>query len=66
MLKSIHQDGAKDILNNVENAYGTEYDDVLEGDDEDNVLLGLGGSDYLFPGTGYDILNGGNGNDRHS
>ena len=61
----IHQDGAKDVLNNVENAYGTEYDDVLEGDDEDNVLLGLGGSDYLFPGTGYDILNGGNGNDTY-
>ena len=61
----IHDGNAQDTLNNIENAYGTEYDDVLQGDDKDNVLVGQGGSDYLAPGSGYDILNGGNGNDTY-
>ena len=60
-----HNGNAQDTLSNVENAYGTEYDDALQGDDKDNVLIGKGGSDYLAPGSGYDILNGGNGNDTY-
>ena len=61
----IHDRNAQDTLSNIENAYGTEYDDVLQGDDKDNMLVGQGGSDYLAPGSGYDILNGGNGNDTY-
>ena len=61
----IHEGNAEDTLNSIENAYGTEYDDMLQGDDEDNVLVGRGGDDYLAPGSGYDILNGGNGNDTY-
>jgi Ca2+-binding RTX toxin-like protein len=61
----IHDGNAQDTLSNIENAYGTEYDDMLQGDDKDNVLVGQGGNDYLAPGSGYDILNGGNGNDTY-
>ena len=56
-------DNIHDTLNAIENAYGTEYDDILTGDDSDNVLVGKGGNDTLAPGTGYDLLNGGNGSD---
>ena len=55
----------RDKLHSIENAYGTEYGDWLYGNDEDNVLVGLGGNDLLLPGTGYDILNGGKGNDTY-
>lgn len=61
----IHEGGAEDTLHSIENAYGTAYDDMLQGDDKDNVLVGQGGNDYLTPGSGYDILNGGNGNDTY-
>ena len=61
----IHEGNAEDTLNSIENAYGTEYDDVLQGDDEDNVLVGQEGDNYLVPGSGYDILDGGNGNDTY-
>ncbi len=59
----IHDGDTQDLLSSIENAYGTDYDDILIGNDEDNVLLGKGGNDTLSPGSGYDILNGGNGSD---
>ena len=62
----IHDGGFQDQIVNIENAYGTEYDDVLQGDDKDNVLIGQGGNDYLSPGSGYDMLSGGNGNDTYN
>ena len=63
----IHSHGtAEDKIVSIENAFGTEYDDVLEGDAADNVLVGQGGDDYLIPGTGYDILNGGHGHDTYN
>ena len=61
----IHAGRSEDMLHGIENAYGTEYDDILQGDDEDNVLVGQGGSDYLAPGSGYDVLDGGNGRDTY-
>ena len=42
-----------------------EFNDVLQGNDEDNVLVGQGGDDFLFPGSGYDILSGGSGSDTY-
>lgn len=55
-----------DQIVSIEQAFGTEYDDILEGDAENNVLVGQGGDDHLFPGaTGYDILNGGQGHDTY-
>ncbi len=53
------------MLTSIENAYGTEYNDMLQGDNQDNVLVGQGGDDYLAPGSGYDVLNGGNGKDTY-
>ena len=61
----MHERDAQDTLTHIENAYGTIYDDVLEGNDDDNILIGQGGDDTLIPGSGYDILNGGNGTDTY-
>ena len=50
-------------LENIENVTGTEFDDRLFGDAEDNILYGLGGNDRLTGGIGDDQLFGGDGND---
>ncbi len=64
---------AGDILINIENIYGSKYDDIIKGDDRHNGLLygdegadiieGNGGKDSLFGGEGSDILSGGRGAD---
>ncbi|MEM8743696.1 MAG: M10 family metallopeptidase C-terminal domain-containing protein, partial [Pseudomonadota bacterium] len=48
-------------LRDVENVIGTEFHDKLYGDDEDNVLTGLGGNDIMRGKDGDDILDGGAG-----
>jgi Ca2+-binding RTX toxin-like protein len=62
-----------DKLTNVENLEGTHYDDVITGDDKDNVLQGNNGNDIIDGGKGDDLiisgrghskLYGGEGNDR--
>ena len=59
--------GIPDRIYEVENAIGTVFDDILEGDDQDNVLTGNGGNDQLYTGkSGYDVLDGGNGSDIYS
>jgi Ca2+-binding RTX toxin-like protein len=40
-----------------------EYADILDGDADNDTLVGLGGDDQLTGGTGNDILQGGDGND---
>ncbi|HEY0847977.1 MAG TPA: calcium-binding protein, partial [Noviherbaspirillum sp.] len=42
---------------------GTDGNDVLLGDRNDNLLQGLGGDDNLYGGAGNDSLDGGSGND---
>jgi hypothetical protein len=42
---------------------GTPYDDVLHGNDLDNVIRGLGGDDVIIAGAGNSILIGGGGDD---
>jgi Ca2+-binding RTX toxin-like protein len=42
---------------------GTEGDDLLEGDELDNQLFGLGGNDILLGHGGNDLLDGGTGAD---
>ncbi|MEM7507101.1 MAG: calcium-binding protein [Pseudomonadota bacterium] len=54
--------GSADIQG-FENVIGTEFDDVIEGDDQDNVISGLGGVDSLFGGEGNDILVANKGDD---
>jgi Ca2+-binding RTX toxin-like protein len=52
-----------DTLNNIENLYGSSYDDFLIGNDGANILSGLSGNDTLKGGGGADTLYGDSGND---
>ena len=56
-------DAQGDVLIEIENLAGSEYDDRLWGDDEANELRGLGGDDWLKGYGGADTLLGGNGQD---
>jgi Ca2+-binding RTX toxin-like protein len=55
-----------DTLLNIENIFGSGFDDLLIGDTGDNVLRGQGGDDTLKGGGGSDQLLGGLGNDTVS
>ncbi|MEM9138298.1 MAG: calcium-binding protein [Pseudomonadota bacterium] len=48
---------------NFENVIGSQFDDVITGDDGDNVISGLGGVDQIFGGKGNDSLIANKGND---
>jgi len=52
-----------DILINIENLLGGNFNDVLIGDNDPNRLAGSGGHDTLHGGDGHDTLLGGTGND---
>ncbi len=52
-----------DTLVDVEDLYGSAYDDKLIGNIGDNTLNGAGGNDTLKGGGGADYLVGGDGND---
>jgi Ca2+-binding RTX toxin-like protein len=53
-----------DTLVNVENVWGSSFNDVLIGDDfHNNTLVGLGGNDILKGGGGSDTLEGDDGDD---
>jgi serralysin len=65
-------DAAGDILVNVENLLGSNFNDILRGDggsnvlsggSGDDVLQGRGGDDFLEGGIGADLLDGGDGYD---
>ncbi|MCX7257095.1 MAG: hypothetical protein NTZ64_10255 [Polaromonas sp.] len=43
--------------------YGTDANDWLDGEEQVNTLIGLGGDDYLYGYGGNDLLDGGAGND---
>ncbi|WP_422370452.1 VCBS domain-containing protein [Hoeflea sp.] len=47
----------------VDNVWGTNQNDTLNGGAQDDVLNGEGGDDLLNGGSGDDIVNGGSGND---
>lgn len=57
-------DAAGDILESVERVVGSFFDDMLTGDDADNLLNGLSGNDIIFGGNGADRLYGLDGTDR--
>ncbi|MGO4126824.1 hypothetical protein AB4Z01_20650 [Inquilinus sp. YAF38] len=66
-------DAEGDVLTNIENLYGSSFDDRLAGDDDRNIiggelgsdtLVGNGGGDVLSGEGGDDNLDGGDGNDR--
>ena len=56
-----------DEIENVENVYGTPYDDIMISSSmDDNVLNGEEGNDTLIAYDGYDILIGGKGHDTYN
>lgn len=64
--------GDSDVLIDIENIVGSEFNDSLTGDDNANSLTGRGGddtidgkggNDFLVGAAGSDILSGGAGND---
>ena len=57
-----HAEG--DVITDFENVFGSEYDDLLTGDDSANLLDGLAGDDELRGGAGDDRLWGGDGDDE--
>ncbi|MEQ9360615.1 MAG: M10 family metallopeptidase C-terminal domain-containing protein, partial [Rhodospirillales bacterium] len=52
-----------DTLSNIENAEGSDFNDVLIGNDFENFLSGQDGDDKIMGGGGADILEGGAGID---
>ncbi|MCG8472638.1 MAG: hypothetical protein MI742_12400, partial [Desulfobacterales bacterium] len=68
-------DAQGDIYLNIENVYGTPFDDILTGDSKANILnggagadriSGNGGNDLIAPGRGADSVDGGEGRDTLS
>ena len=56
--------GNSDILVSIQNVDGTQQNDLIIGDADENDLIGDGGNDTLIGGGGNDYLEGGDGNDR--
>ena len=55
----LYGDAAGDTLDNIENLFGSAYDDVLVGNAQGNMLKGAGGEDSLLGFSGNDRLWGG-------
>ena len=62
--KGGHAEG--DVITDIENVVGSDYEDVLEGDPGANRLNGGGGNDRLLGRGGDDVLEGGAGADELS
>ncbi|KFK92700.1 MULTISPECIES: calcium-binding protein [unclassified Serratia (in: enterobacteria)] len=66
-LNSISYDGTNAIGiaygANIENANGTQGNDIIYGNDLNNVIKGNNGNDTLYGGKGNDVLHSGAGND---
>ena len=55
-----------EILRGIQNVIGSEFNDAITGDNQNNVLEGGDGNDSLFGSGGDDVLIGGLGNDNLS
>ena len=56
-------DGAGDVLDTIEQLFGSIHADTLTGDACANLLSGSDGDDILIGGAGKDTIEGGNGGD---
>jgi Ca2+-binding RTX toxin-like protein len=56
-------DAAGDVLNSIENLYGSSFGDTLSGDAGRNIIGGEGGADLLDGRAGDDALSGETGDD---
>jgi Ca2+-binding RTX toxin-like protein len=52
-----------DSLSSIEGAFGSSYDDMINGNSDNNSLLGMAGDDTIFGGAGNDWMKGGAGAD---
>ena len=57
-------DAEGDVISNIENVSGSDYNDGLVGDSGANHLVGNSGNDGLWGSSGDDLLEGGAGADR--
>ena len=59
-------DAEGDTLTGIEHLVGSQHNDTLAGDGEDNILRGENGNDTLYggPAGGDDMMYGGSGDDR--
>lgn len=57
-------DAAGDHYSSIENATGSNHNDVITGSQKDNQLFGLDGNDTIDTGTGTDLVDGGSGDDQ--
>lgn len=56
-------DAIGDTFASIEGVIGSDYNDVIFGDNAANILIGGAGNDRLYGRGGGDTLDGGNGND---
>ena len=56
-------DAEGDTYEMISNILASEYDDFLVGNDDNNVIRGYGGDDFIVPAGGDDLLQGGRGSD---
>ena len=61
----LNADATDDIYKSIENILGSEFDDILIGNDDNNIIRGYAGRDTLFPYGGFDLLHGGVGSDLY-
>ena len=57
-------DAEGDQLIGIENLEGSDFEDELTGDDNNNKICGLNGNDEIEGGNGNDVLKGDGGNDE--
>ncbi|KAL3847756.1 hypothetical protein ACJMK2_018650 [Sinanodonta woodiana] len=64
--KGADSDADGDTYIDIHNIFGSEYNDILHGNDNDNVISGFQGNDYIHPYGSNDILTGGQGVDVYN
>jgi Ca2+-binding RTX toxin-like protein len=53
-----------DTYKNIENVQGSKFNDVIRGDNQNNILYGMEGDDTIYGEEGDDIIIGGSGNNK--